>query len=34
MWSDRDELPADGVDYVNEIRQGYRLDEVNAGETD
>ena len=34
MWSDRDELPADGVDYVNEIRPGYRLDEVNAGETD
>ena len=28
MWADRDDLPADGVEYVNNIRQGQRLDEL------
>lgn len=29
MWADRDDLPADGITYVDEIRQGQRLDNLN-----
>jgi hypothetical protein len=25
MWADRDDLPTDSVDYVDEIRRGQRL---------
>ena len=25
MWADRDDLPADGIDYMDEIRRGQRL---------
>jgi hypothetical protein len=28
MWADRDDLPADGVDYVNQIRQSTRWDDM------
>jgi hypothetical protein len=36
MWSDREDLPANGVDFVNDIRQGQRLDDlgISAVETD
>lgn len=36
MWADRTDLPADGVDYMDEIRRGNRLDhlETTADETD
>jgi len=27
MWADRTDIPADGVEYVNGIRRGHRLDE-------
>ncbi|MEA2007895.1 MAG: hypothetical protein U9O54_02150 [Chloroflexota bacterium] len=33
MWADRDDIPADSVDYVNAIREGNRLDGLNY-ETD
>lgn len=35
MWADRDDLPADGVDYVNQIRQSTRWDDLglNADDT-
>lgn len=29
MWLDRTDVPADGVDYMDEIRRGTRLDEVD-----
>ncbi|MEW5986172.1 MAG: hypothetical protein AB1791_06030 [Chloroflexota bacterium] len=28
MWADRTDLPGDGVAYVDEVRHGFRLDEV------
>jgi bifunctional DNA-binding transcriptional regulator/antitoxin component of YhaV-PrlF toxin-antitoxin module len=28
MWSGRQDLPADGVEYVNEMRQGRRLHDL------
>lgn len=28
MWADRDDIPDDAVAYVNELRQGERLDAV------
>jgi bifunctional DNA-binding transcriptional regulator/antitoxin component of YhaV-PrlF toxin-antitoxin module len=28
MWADRADIPADGVEYVNEIRRGHRLDDL------
>lgn len=31
MWADRTDLPADSVDYVNDIRRGQRLDEFGIG---
>ena len=36
MWSDRKDIPPDGVEFVNDIRQGQRLDELGmpAVETD
>lgn len=30
MWADRNDLPADGVAYVDEIRQGQRLDRLET----
>jgi hypothetical protein len=27
MWADRTDLPADSIDYVDEIRRGHRLDD-------
>ena len=27
MWRDRQDIPADGVGYVNQLRQGWRLRE-------
>ena len=29
MWADRSDMPKDGIAYVNQIRQGDRLDEVS-----
>ncbi len=36
MWSERDDVPADGVEFVNSIRSGQRLDVlgVPTGEID
>jgi hypothetical protein len=36
MWSARDDVPVDGVDYVDQIRQGQRLDQLgfSPDETD
>lgn len=36
MWSDREDVPTDGVEFVNGIRQGHRLDKLGipAVETD
>lgn len=28
MWSDRTDIPNDGVSYVDEIRRGHRLNEL------
>jgi hypothetical protein len=28
MWADRDDLPANGVNYVNQIRQSTRWDDM------
>jgi hypothetical protein len=28
MWADRDDLPLDGVDYVTQLRQGHRWDDL------
>ena len=28
MWADRTDIPADGVEYVNQMRQGRRLREL------
>ena len=28
MWLDHQDVPADGVDYVNDIRSGRRLDQL------
>ena len=28
MWADRTDLPAESIDYVDEIRRGQRLDEM------
>jgi hypothetical protein len=28
MWADRTDLPADSIDYVDEIRRGHRLDDL------
>lgn len=28
MWADRDDLPADGVEFVNDFRRGQRLNEL------
>ena len=28
MWADRTDIPADGIEYVDEIRQGHRLDDL------
>lgn len=33
MWADRDDIPADGITYVDEVREGHRLD-VFDNETD
>lgn len=31
MWVDRTDVPSDGVDYVQQIRAGDRIDEVQRG---
>lgn len=28
MWADRTDIPADGVDYVAEVRSGQRLEDL------
>lgn len=28
MWADRKDIPANGVDYVDQIRRGRRLDDM------
>ena len=28
MWADRTDLPADSIDYVDDIRRGHRLDDL------
>jgi len=28
MWADRTDIPADGVEYVDQIRRGSRLDDL------
>ncbi|MBL1138353.1 MAG: hypothetical protein HND46_23865 [Chloroflexi bacterium] len=30
MWSGRDDLPTDGVEFVSDVRQGRRLDELGV----
>lgn len=30
IWADRTDLPDDAIDYVREIRKGYRVDNVRA----
>jgi hypothetical protein len=30
MWADRDDIPDNGIEYMNEIRRGQRLDEFEA----
>ena len=30
MWADRDDLPTDGVDYMDDVRRGQRLSEMGA----
>ncbi|MBN1887860.1 MAG: hypothetical protein JW850_07705 [Thermoflexales bacterium] len=35
MWADRTDIPADSIEYVNQIRRGYRLEELGLfNETD
>ena len=36
MWSGRNDLPADGIEFMDNIRQGQRLDElgITTVETD
>ena len=34
MWSDRDDLPANGVEFMDDIRQGQRLDELGITTVD
>ncbi len=35
MWADRTDIPADSVEYVNQIRRGQRLEELGLfNETD
>lgn len=35
MWADRDDLPKDGVAYMDEVRQGQRLNNLDwPDETD
>ena len=34
MWANRTDLPANGVEYVDEIRQGQRLDQFGIGADD
>ena len=29
MWADRTDVPADSLDYVDDIRRGRRLDEID-----
>jgi bifunctional DNA-binding transcriptional regulator/antitoxin component of YhaV-PrlF toxin-antitoxin module len=31
MWQGRDDIPADGVEYVNQLRQGRRLNDLGIG---
>ena len=30
MWADRDDIPSDGVGYVNTMRKGHRLDDLGS----
>jgi hypothetical protein len=30
MWTDRDDVPDNGIEYMDEIRRGQRLDEFEA----
>ena len=30
IWANRTDIPADGVEYVNQIRGGTRFDEIRA----
>ena len=32
MWADRTDIPADGVEYVDQIRRGHRLDDLGLRE--
>lgn len=34
MWADRDDIPSDGVAYVNAIRKGHRLDDFGLRDND
>jgi hypothetical protein len=28
LWQNRDDIPGDGIDYVNQLRQGSRLSDI------
>jgi len=28
MWADRDDIPSDGVTYMDQVRRGHRLNEL------
>lgn len=28
MWADRTDIPADGVEYMDQVRRGHRLDDL------
>lgn len=30
MWADRADFPRDGIEYMDEIRRGHRLNEIGA----
>lgn len=34
MWADRTDVPPDGIDYVDDIRRGQRLDQWDIGADD
>jgi hypothetical protein len=30
MWAERDDIPSDGVGYMDEVRYGHRLNEITS----
>ena len=31
MWADRTDIPSNGVEYMDEVRRGHRLDDLGLG---